>query len=419
MKSARETALLILYKTEYEGAYPNIELKKSIPPKTEQNDRAFITALVYGVISKKLTLDYVIERYSKIKLKKISKYIHQILRMGIYQILFMDKIPDNAAVNESVKLAKRYGHGASAGFVNGVLRSTLRNELVYPEDKIKYFSVKYSFPEYLCEKWLGDFGEELTEQILKAFDEPPKMIIRPNCLKITKEELIKKLNENGIEAEYENNRISCRGLNVGRDELYKKGYYTVQDAAAMTAAEVLGPRSGEVVLDMCAAPGGKSTYMAELMGNCGTIYAFDIYEHKVKLIEDSAKRLGIDIIKAEIGDATNRDERLVNKADKILCDVPCSGLGILRRKPDIKWNRTENDNFSEIQYAILNNAAGYLKNNGSLVYSTCTIECEENEEVVNKFLKEHSEFKKIYEKTFYPHIDGTDGFYICKMNKVE
>lgn len=412
MKTARETALLILCRTEYEGAYPNIELKNAIPPQMPQNDRAFVTALVYGVISKKLTLDYIIEQNSKIKLKKISKYIHQILRMGIYQILFMDKIPSSAAVNESVKLAKRYGHGASAGFVNGILRNVLRTGVEYPN-----LSVKYSFPEWICKKWVNDFGEDFTEQMMKSFEETPDIIIRPNRLKITAEELKKKLDGCGVDAEYKDGRIVCKGLNVGKDELYKQGFYTVQDTAAMTAVEVLAPKSGEIVIDMCAAPGGKATYIAELMNNEGKIYAFDIYEHKIKLINDSAKRLGINIINAEIGDAAVYNERLDGIADKILCDVPCSGLGILRRKPDIKWNRNENDNFADIQFKILDNAARYLKNGGAVLYSTCTVEKEENGCVVDRFLKKNGEFKKVYEKTFYPHIDNTDGFYVCKLEK--
>ena len=412
MKTARETALLILYKTEYEGAYPNIELKNAIPPQMPQNDRAFVTALVYGVISRKLTLDYIIELSSKIKLKKISKYIHQILRMGIYQILFMDKIPSSAAVNESVKLAKRYGHGASAGFVNGILRNVLRNGVEYPN-----ISVKYSFPEWICKKWINEFGEEFTEQMMKSFEEPPELIIRPNRLRLTEEELRQRLDDCGINTEIINGRIACKGLNVGKDELYKQGFYTVQDTAAMTAVEVLAPKSGETVIDTCAAPGGKATYMAELMNNEGEIYAFDIYEHKIKLINDSAKRLGIDIIKAQTGDAAVYDERLDGMADKILCDVPCSGLGILRRKPDIKWNRKEDDNFSDIQLEILNNAARYLKSGGSILYSTCTVEKEENGGVTDRFLEKNGGFKKVYEKTFYPHIDNTDGFYICKLER--
>lgn len=417
MKSARETALLILYKTEFEGAYPNLELKTGLPSQMEQRDKSFVTALVYGVISKRLTLDYIIEQHSKIKLKKLSKYIHLILRMGLYQIFFMDKIPQSAAVNESVKLARRYGHGASAGFVNGLLRNAAKSEIKYPKDRLEYLSVKYSFPIWLCEKWVSDFGYKFTEEMLIAFDKEPELILRPNTLKTTVKDLAQELNKRGIELKIEENAIYCHNLNVGADDLYKNGMYTVQDKAAMTAAEVLMPNEGETVIDMCAAPGGKTTHMAEMMQNKGKILAFDIHEHKIKLIEENAKRLGIDIITAKVCDAFEFNSELEGIADKILCDVPCSGLGIIRRKPDIKWHRSCDDNFSQIQYGILNNASKYLKNKGQILYSTCTIEREENEEVIQKFLDENKDFTKIYEKTFYPHIDGTDGFYICKLEK--
>lgn len=415
MKSARETALLILYKTEYEGAYPNLELKSAIPEEMEQRDRAFVTSLVYGVINKKLTLDYIIEQYSKIKLKKLSKYIHQILRMGLYQMFFMDKIPQSAAVNESVKLARRYGHGASAGFVNGLLRSASKGEIKYPTDKIQYLSVKYSFPVWICEKWISDFGYEFTQKLMSAFDNEPELNLRPNTLKITADELAQRLQE--YDAQKKDNSVVCKGLNIGNDKLYKNGFYTVQDRAAMAAVEELNPHKGETVIDICAAPGGKTTYMAELMKNQGRILAFDIYEHKIKLIQENAQRLGISIIEAKIADATKCDDSLIASADKILCDVPCSGWGILRRKPDIKWNRTEEDDFSAVQMCILKNAAQYLKNEGQILYSTCTVNKAENEGIINAFLEENKSFEKLYEKTFYPHIDGTDGFYICKLKK--
>lgn len=414
-KTPRETALLILCKTEYDGAYPNLELKK-MPRDMDRRDKALVTSLVYGVISKKLTLDYVIKSLSRIKIKKLSKYIHQILRLGIYQIMFMDKIPDGAAVNESVKLAKRYGHAASAGYVNGILRAAVRGGIEYPKDGIQRLSVMYSFPGWLCERWIEEFGSDFAEELMRTLDGEPRLTLRPNRLKTTSEELARMLSEKGTEAEVCGNAVICGSLDVGSDELYKKGMYTVQDRAAMAAVETLAPEPGENVIDMCAAPGGKTTYMAELMKNTGTITALDIHEHKIKLIEDNAKRLGISIIKARATDALVNDMALIETADKILCDVPCSGLGILRRKPDIKWNRSPDDSFRDVQLGILSNAAGYLKPGGQIVYSTCTVERSENEEITDAFL-ERGGFKKLYEKTFYPHIDGTDGFYICKLEK--
>ncbi len=419
MINSREIAMKVLYEIEYEGAYSNMALKKALRNgEISHRDKAFITHLVYGVTDKKITLDYIISKFSKIKLKKISKYILMILRMGVYQIKFMDKVPESAAVNECVKLARRYGHGASAGFVNGMLRNVVRSDIEYPKDKIEYMSVKYSVPLWLCKKWINDFGFEFTNELLKSFEQSTRVCVRPNTLKITEQELSDKLNDEGNKAEVKNNLVYIEGFDIGNDELYKKGYYTVQDEAAYTAGKVLAPKSGETVIDMCAAPGGKTTHLAEIMCNKGEIFAFDIHEHKIAIIQKNAERLGISIIKTEISDGSVFNKKYAEKADKILCDVPCSGLGIIRRKPEIKWNRNEDDDFHSLQEQILLNASKYLKKGGELVYSTCTINKEENEEVTSGFLKENSNFEKLYEKTFYPHIDNTDGFYICKIKRI-
>lgn len=298
MVNVRETAMKVIYDVEFNGAYSNMALKKALnTAELENHDKTFMTALVYGVIDKKITLDYVISRYSKLKLKKISKYILVILRMGIYQIMFMDKIPSSAAVNESVKLAKKYGHGASAGFVNGVLRNVSKGQIEYPEDRNEYLSVKYSFPMWICEKWIDDFGYDFTENLMSAFSEPSRLIIRPNILKISADKLCEELCRQNAEAFTEDGYIVCKGFDISNDSLYKNGYYTVQDAAAMQASKVLAPCEGDTVIDMCAAPGGKTTHMAELMSNKGRIYAFDVHEHKLNLINKNAKRLGVTIIK--------------------------------------------------------------------------------------------------------------------------
>lgn len=414
MINARETAMKAIYDVEFNGAYSNMVLKKALIG-AEKQDKGFITTLVYGTISRKLTLDYVIERYSKLKLKKISKYILIILRMGLYQLMFMDKIPESAAVNESVKLAKHYGHGASAGFVNGILRSYIRNGIKISNDNL---SVKYSYPEWLCNQWINDFGFEFTEKLMAAMNTEPKITIRYNALKTTQEELKTLFEENGIHSEKNGISLACEGFDVSHDKLYLDGFYSVQDTAASNAAIELSPRAGDTVIDMCAAPGGKTTHLAEIMENEGKILAFDIHEHKIKLIEANAKRLGIGIIDAQIADGTVFDERLRNTADKILCDVPCSGLGIIRRKPDIKWNKGDTNELRDIQKKILENSAEYLKHGGEIVYSTCTIDRRENEEITSAFLKNHADFEKISEKTYYPNTDGTDGFYICKMRRL-
>lgn len=416
--NVREIALKALYEIEFKGAYSNIAVKKALSGgDITQKDRALFTNIVYGVTDKKLTLDYYISHFSKIGMKKISKYILIILRMGIYQILFSDKIPESAAVNESVKLAKRYGHGASAGFVNGILRSVIREKIEYPSDKTEYLSVKYSFPMWLCEKWIDEFGFDFTEDMMKAFEVNKKITLRANTLKTTPDELVNLLDEEGIKAEIIGGAVVCEGFNVERDELYKKGFYTPQDTAAMQAAIILDPQKGDTVIDMCGAPGGKTTHIAELMKNIGKIYAFDKYEHKIELIRKNAQRLGIDIIEAKTADACEFKKEFEAVSDRVLCDVPCSGLGIIGRKPDIKWNREEVSDIEDIQKKILENGAKYVKDGGVLVYSTCTIEKSENENITDEFIENNKEFEKLYEKTFYPHIDGTDGFYICKMQK--
>lgn len=416
MTNPRELALKAIYDIEFNGAYSNMALKKYLK-NAENRDKSLITAIVYGTVDRKITLDYVIGRLSKIKIKKISKYILIILRMGIYQMMYMDKIPDSAAVNESVKLARRYGHGASAGFVNGVLRSAAGFNIEYPKDKTEYLSVKYSFPMWLCEKWLSEFGFEFTEQLIDSFGKSAPLTLRPNTLKITASELSDRLNSDGINAEVYDGAVVCDGFDIEHNELYRDGFFTVQDIAAQQAAKILNPISDDMVIDMCAAPAGKTTHMAELMKNTGKIYAFDIYEHKIELIKRNAERLGIKIIEPRLSDGETYDDKLCGTADKVLCDVPCSGLGIIRRKPEIKWNREQNTDLPKIQRNILNNAAKYLKIGGELLYSTCTIENEENGAVTGAFLKDNGNFEKLYEKTYYPHIDNTDGFYICKMRR--
>jgi 16S rRNA (cytosine967-C5)-methyltransferase len=414
----REKAIKTLYEISFNGAYSNIAVKDALSgTDISGRDKVFFSRLVYGTLDKEITLDYIIGLYSKVKLKKISKFILIILRMGIYQLKFMDSVPESAAVNESVKLARRYGHGASAGYVNGILRTIAKAEIEYPDEPVKYLSVKYSFPEEMCEKWINEFGFEFTENLMKAFEKPARLTLRPNTLKINAKELEERLRSRGTEAQADEGLVYADGFDVGADELYRNGFYTVQDRAAMQPAILLAPQPGETIIDMCAAPGGKTTQLAELMRNKGKIYAFDIYEHKTALIEKNSARLGIDIISAAVKDASRYDDKLKETADRVLCDVPCTGTGIIGRKPDIKRNRRSDGSITVIQRAVLENGAKYLKKGGTLVYSTCSVEKEENEGVTDAFIAENPDFEKIYEKTFYPHTDGCDGFYVCKIGK--
>ncbi len=434
MDKVREAALLTLCSIDRENAFVNMALKDTLHKNRDfsPQDRAFITAIVYGTVRRRITIDYIIERNSKVRLKKISPYILNILRMGIYQIKFMDKVPENAAVNESVKLAKRYGHGASAGFVNAMLRNIAKNEIDYPKEHIKNLCVKYSFPEWICRLWIESYGEAFAKELMESMNRDAKVILRVNTLKTTPQKLAQKLPEGEVSKLYEN-AVIAKGFDVENSEEYKNGEFIAQDISAMMASCVLAPKPGECVLDICAAPGGKTTHLAQIMENRGEIYACDIHEHKLKIIEKNAHRMGMDIIKTKQADAAVLNEEWLQKFDKILADVPCSGLGIIRKKPDIKL-KSKDDGISEIQYKILSNAAKYLKTGGELVYSTCTLNRAENESIIEKFLENNSGFCAVSIKdnlpkplkkdeaekgyvTFYPNIDGIDGFFIAKIKR--
>lgn len=438
MANARETALSVLWEIEYHDAYSDIALKNALADTTFSTvDKNFITRLVYGVVQYKLTLDYIIARYSKLKQNKISKYIFLILRMGVYQLEFMDKIPDSAAVNESVKLARRYGHGGSSGFVNGVLRAVIRGrkDFAYPFDREQYLSVKYSFPIELIHTWVPVFGDAFTEDLLCAMNQDTLMSLRVNTLKTTSKKVLEQLDADACVSSLCKEAIICSGFDLPSSALYQNGLVTAQDISAMLASIVLDPAVGDRVMDLCAAPGGKTTHIAQLMNNQGEIIAFDVHRHKINLIEKNAHRLGISIIEANCADSSVYIEKYKDSADKVLADVPCSGLGVIRKKPDIKYHYTPS-NIAQTQLAILENGAQYLKPGGQLVYSTCTIQREENENVIEQFLKRHDNFdvvditdrlpaplrkdtaKKGY-VTFYPNTDNIDGFFICKLRKRE
>lgn len=434
MKNARETAVLILVEIHRSGAYSNLMLKKRLGPDMPGPEKRLATTLVYGVIQRQLTLDYIIGQYSKIKLKKISAYILEILRVGIYQLLYLDKIPDSAAVNESVKLARRYGHGASAGYVNGILHSVLRGTVRYPADPLERLSVEESFPLWLCRAWTEEFGPAFAKELMAAMNGQPPLCLRANTLKISPAALAQAL-PGGQVSELYPQAVTAQGFDIAGSAEYRAGLFTVQDISAMLAGAALGPKRGQQVIDLCAAPGGKTTHLAQLMENTGRIQAFDIHPHKIQLIRENAGRMGIDIIEAQPGDAARFDQRLSETADKVLADVPCSGLGIIRRKPEIKWKQAADTDLPEIQYRILENGARYVKPGGELVYSTCTLRPQENQAVIQRFLAEHRGFSPVdfgdrlpaaLRKdtlrdgyiTFYPHTDGIDGFFIAKLKKV-
>lgn len=431
-KMTRKLAMQILYEIEYKGAYSNIVLNNVLKQnKSLKNvDKALITRIVYGVISQRLALEEIIKKYSKIKLKKISEYIFIILKIGIYQIKYMDKIPDSAAVNECVKLARRYGHSASAGFVNGLLRSVIRDN---KETEEKSLAIKYSFPEEICDKWCNDFGEEFVCGLMESLNEVSPTYVRINNLKIIKKDLLDSYPEFKESEIYENSLI-FKGTDVASHEAYKKGYIYPQDISASLASVVLNPQRGDRVLDLCSAPGGKTTHIAELMENVGEVIACDLHEHKIELIDKNCMRLGVDIVKAVCRDSTVFYKEFENYFDKVLCDVPCSGWGIIRKKPEIKWKNDKIEDIIKISKEILTNASKYVKIGGELVLSTCTINKDENEEQLRRFLEDNNNFEvvditellprglrhdstKSGYVTFYPHVDGIDGFFIAKVKR--
>lgn len=428
---ARESALKILVKINEENAYSNIVLDEYLNQNREKlnkKDINLISEIVYGTVTWRLTIDYIIQKYSKIKLKKMSSWVLNILRMGTYQIIFLDKIPKSAAVNESVNLSKKYAY-KSTGLINAILRKIEKSdyeEISKINEPISRISKLYSMPEWLVEELLKEYSMQDVEEICKFSNEKPKTTIRINSLKISQEEFINKLQDREIdyeETEIEN-FINIKNVkNIGQLDLFKEGFFTVQDLGAGKIGLVLNPKSNELVLDACSAPGGKTTHLAEIMDNKGEIIACDIHEHRIKLVEENANRLGINIIKTKIHDASVLKEEYIEKFDKILLDVPCLGFGVMKRKPDIKWQRKKEDikEISEIQLDILNVCSKYLKNGGELVYSTCSILKNENEDIIKKWLdtvnvEKCKQYNIEFEEKILPS-KNSDGFYICKIRK--
>ena len=416
----RFLAYKILNKIERDKAYSNITVD-AVLNENEATSAPFVCALVYGVLERKITIDYILSKFLTQPIKKLKPQVLTLLRMGVYQIKYMDKVPGSAAVNESVKLSKKVKCAFASGLINSVLRKVSTTEVSLPEtdNKIHDLSIKYSCPEQLVEHYVNDYGYIDAEKILESSIGSVSTFIRVNNLKISTDELISQLeNEDVISKKIENRENSLEIISgaVFKTECYKKGYFHAQDLASQTCIDFLNPQENEVVFDLCAAPGGKSFTIAEKMNNKGNVFSFDLYEHKIKLINDGAKRLGITIIDAQIGDASVFNSDLP-KADKVLCDVPCGGLGVIRRKPEIKYKDFSFiDKLCDLQYNILNNASLYLKEKGVLVYSTCSLSKSENEDICNRFLNEHNNFKLESMVTLIPHKDS-DGFFFAKFIK--
>lgn len=446
--TARETALDVLVRVEQEGAYSNLLLNASLQKAgLSREDAGLATELVYGTISRLNTLDFILEDFVSKGTRKLQPWVRCLLRMSLYQIVYLDRIPPHAAVNEAVNLAKKRGHQGISGMVNGVLRSALRaGELPkLPEalDDAERISLKHSHPLWMVKDWIRQYGQAAAEDICRANNEPPAVSVRVNTTMTTRDKLLEEMRSEGLEAAP--SPLSPYGIvvkgggNLALSSWYRDGVLSIQDESSMLVAEAVAPEPGMTVLDCCSAPGGKTSHMAELMKDRGTVIASDLHEHKVSLVREQAQRLGLESVKAIATDALLLKERYAPMTfDRILLDAPCSGLGVIRRKPDLKWSKSSEDvaSISELQRELLESVSGLLKPGGVLVYSTCTIESAENEETVGDFLRRNPQFTSADRDTplggrlrdllssdapgiqILPHHFGSDGFYIAALRRM-
>ncbi|MBP9988682.1 MAG: 16S rRNA (cytosine(967)-C(5))-methyltransferase RsmB [Ruminococcus sp.] len=437
MKSARQISFDILFKIQRDNSYSNLILDNFLNKSDlSEQDKKLISALVYGVTERLITLDYQLQRHLTQPLKKLKPQVLTILRLGAYQILYMERIPDSAAVNESVKLAKKNGASFASGLVNAVLRKIISDGLLLPdENEENYMSIVYSVPEWICKMWSESYGRENAVKILEASFGSVETVLRVNTVKTNSDELIEKLHEENTDAQksqFVENALVVRNAGaIHKTKAYKDGLFHVQDTASQLCCKALNVRENDRVLDVCAAPGGKTFTLAEIMQNKGELLSCDVYEHRLKLIEQGAKRLGLSNVKTLANDGTRFNEN-IGFFDKILCDVPCSGLGVIRKKPEIRYKSNEEvDKLQNLQYSILCICSQYLEKNGILVYSTCSLNPSENEKIISRFLAEHKDFESVkvlrdVERygddtdylTLMPHIHNCDGFFISAVRKV-
>ena len=441
---AREVALEILTRVEERKSYSNLELKHALDSTSlSAPDTALVTELVYGTIQRRNTLEHVLAGFLKGN-KKMQGWVRQLLLMSLYQIRFLDRVPERAAVHEAVEIAKRKGHQGIASLVNGVLRNVLRQPEIWddlPRHPAAALALQESHPEWLVKRWLRQYGDEETKLICQSNNLPPRPSVRVNTLKITREELLeelKKTNQEAVASPLSPYGIMPGGGNAATTRWFREGYYTIQDESSMLVAPALAVKPGQRLLDACAAPGGKTTHMAELMENQGEIVACDVHPHKEQLIRQAADRLGISIIQTIVMDAWELPEKGLGSFDRILLDAPCTGFGVIRRKPDLKWNKSERDiaEIAGIQSKLLERVASMLAVDGLMVYSTCTTEPEENQRLVESFVAQNPCYEldqtlghdlppavtaKLDAAKGYiqllPHHFHSDGFFIARIKR--
>ncbi|MBC6971875.1 16S rRNA (cytosine(967)-C(5))-methyltransferase RsmB [Bacillus sp. Xin] len=440
-QNVRELALDGLMQVEKSGAYSNLLLNNLIEKsEIDRKDIGLLTEIVYGTIQRRDTLDYYLQPFLR---KKVEAWVKVLLRLSLYQMIYLDRVPERAVIHEAVEIAKRRGHKGIAGMVNGVLRSIQREgvpSLDEIQNPVKRLAVATSHPEWLVQEWTTAYDLETAEKMCEVNMLPPVPTARVNVDKVMVEEAIDLLKQEGVEAQsgdLSDDAIQIEKGNVAHTEAFQKGFLSIQDESSMLVARALEPAEGDKVLDSCAAPGGKTTHIAERLKGTGQVMSLDLHPHKVRLIQQQAKRLGLENVETKALDARKVQEHFASESfDKILVDAPCSGFGVIRRKPDIKLGKEKGDSerLSTIQLSILEKVAPLLKAGGRLVYSTCTIEKIENEQVIEQFLQEHPEFEwdttmkeRMPEKLrpyinegqvqILPHYFATDGFYIACLRK--
>lgn len=427
----RNIVYSIIYDVKHNNKYSNILINEVFTKyKLKDEEKNFVTYLSYGVLGNIYFLDYFIKKYSDIGFSKISNKAKIILEMAFFELIFMDSSQNYATVNESVALCKKIDFRAK-NFVNALLRkisssnpSTLRNyKFDDIKDDVRRLSIKFNISEYISKRLIANYGYNFAYELMNSMSKTPDIFIRGNLLKTDVIRLKSLLDENKLiyETIDEDNMIfSLRNLkNIANLKIYKEGLISIQDYSSMLCVLSTGVTQNQKVLDLCAAPGGKSIFMAQLMRNKGSILSMDISQNKLNLLGEQCKRLGIDIINIKTNDATIYNESYKEKFDVVLADVPCSGLGILRRKPEIRYKKEDEiTTLFDIQKTILQNSSKYVKKSGRLVYSTCTLGKEENSSIIEGFIKNNTNFRISYQKEYYPNADNTDGFYVCVMDKI-
>ncbi len=428
--SVRELVLDILMEVNEKEQYSHLVIRDVLNKYQylEKQERAFLTRLAEGTIEHMLEMDFIINSFSKVKVKKMKPLIRNLLRMSVYQLKYMDAIPDAAVCNEAVKLAKKRGFGQLRGFVNGVLRNIARelSNLQYPDEKlepVRFLEVSYSVPAWMVEQWTKDYGYEQTKVICESFLKERPITIRTNLTKTTPEALKEKLESEGVvvqPVEALNYAFEIQGFDYLQSlESFQEGLFYVQDISSMMVAETAFPKKNSYIIDVCAAPGGKSSHLAEKMEGTGMVEARDLTEYKVSLIEENIVRHGLENMNAVQMDATKYDEASENKADVLICDLPCSGLGVMGKKTDIRYKMTaeKQRDLVELQRNILSTVHSYVKPGGVMVYSTCTIHKGENEGNVEWFVKEYPEFEVLSMEQMFPGGTYHDGFFIAKLRR--